>query len=63
MQSARSIVGVLAVSCVLVGCDGGGGENTTAPPNESKAANEAALQKFRPGPSGKVGTPASPATK
>jgi hypothetical protein len=62
MQSARSIVGLLAVSCLLAGCDSGGGD-TTAPPNESKTANEAALQKFRPGPNKKGGAPASPATK
>jgi hypothetical protein len=62
MHSARSIVGLLALSCLFAGCDGGGGDNTTAPANESKAASEAALQKFRPGPSGKVGTPTSPAT-
>jgi hypothetical protein len=64
MQSARIVVGLLAVSCVLAGCDDGGGGTTTAPPSETKANVEAALQKARPGPTGKGGAPAaSPSTK
>ena len=63
MQSARILVGLFVVSCLLAGCDGGGGENTTAPASESKAAAEQAIQKARPGPMGKGGAPASPSTK
>jgi hypothetical protein len=63
MQSVRIIVGLLAVSWLLAGCDGGGGDTTTASPDETKKSVESALQKFRPGPTGKVGAPASPLTK
>jgi hypothetical protein len=62
MQSARILAGMFVVSCLLTGCEGGG-DNTTAPPSESKAAAEAAIQKARPGPMGKGGAPASPSTK
>jgi hypothetical protein len=64
MQSARIIVGLFAISCLLAGCDGGSDGTTTAPPGETKANVEAALQKARrPGPTGKGGAPASPSTK
>jgi hypothetical protein len=60
MQSARTMVGLLAASFLLVGCDSGGGDNETAPPAETKAAVESALQKARPGPTAKGKAPASP---
>jgi hypothetical protein len=64
MQRVRIVVGVLAVSFLLAGCDGGDSGTTTAPPDEAKAAASAALQKARPGPTGKGGAPAtSPASK
>lgn len=65
MHNVRILVGLLAVSCVLAGCEGGGDGNTTAPASESKAAAEQAIAKARPGPMGKGGAPAagSPSTK
>jgi len=63
MQRVRIVVGVLAVSFLLAGCDSGDSGTTTAPPSETKASVEAALQKARPGPTGKGGAPASPTTK
>ena len=63
MQSVRMIVGLLAVSCLLAGCESGGGDGATASPTETKTAVESALQKARPGPTGKGGAPASPGTK
>jgi len=63
MQSARIMVGLFVVSCLLAGCDGGSGENQTAPPAEAKAAADAARLKARPGPTGKPLIPASPSTK
>jgi hypothetical protein len=63
MQRARIIVGLLAASFLLVGCDNGGGDNVTASPDETKSAVQAALQKARPGPAAKGKTPASPSTK
>ena len=62
MRSARIIVGLLAVSFLLVGCDSGGGGGETASPTETKTAVQSALQKARAGPTGK-GAPASPTTK
>ncbi len=62
MQSARIIVGLLAVSCLLAGCEGGSG-TTTAPPDETKASIQAALEKARPGPAVKGKVPASARTK